>query len=134
VASLLELRVAVEGQAVRRFAENHTDEDIAYLQKKIDDIKEWLPTEGYLDRHELACKIYAFHHAICLRSKNPILPLVLNAFKEVSVYFWETSVQIYGVPKSIEHLETFLNLLKNGQGEEVVKYMSDGSDYYLVHT
>ena len=134
VASLLELRVAVEGQAVRRFAENHTDEDITYLQKMIDDIKAWIPKEGYLDRHELACKVFDFHHSICLRSKNPILPLVLNAFKEVSVFFWETSIQIYGVPKSIEHLDTFLGFLKNGQGEEVVKYMSDGSDYYLAHT
>ena len=134
VASLLDLRVAVEGQAVRRFAENHTDEDIAYLQKKIDDIKAWLPKEGYIDRHEMACKIYDFHHSICLRSQNPILPLVLNAFKEVSVFFWETSIQIYGVPKSIDHLETFLGFLKNGQGEEVIKYMMDGSDYYIVNT
>ena len=134
VASLLELRVAVEGQAVRRFAENHTDEDIVFLQKMIDDLKTWIPKDGYIDRHEMAHKIFDFHHSICLRSKNPILPLVLNAFKDVSVFFWETSIQIYGVPQSIAHLETFMELLKNGKGEEVVRYMSDGSDFYLAHT
>lgn len=134
VASLLELRVAVEGQAVRRFAEDHSDEDIIYLQKILEEIKEWLPKEGYIDRHEFACKIFDFHHSICLRCKNPILPLVLNAFKEVSVFFWETSIQIYGVPKSIQHLENFMNFLRNGQGEELVKYMANGSEFYLEHT
>ena len=134
VASLLELRVAVEGQAVRRFAQDHTDEDIACLRKMIDDIKGWIPKEGYIDRHEMACKIFDFHLTICLRSKNTILPLVLNAFKDVSVFFWETSIQIYGVPKSIEHLEAFLTLLTNGQGEELVQYMTKGSGFYLAHT
>jgi len=133
VASLLELRVAVEGQAVRRFAADHTDEDIACLKKMLEDIKNWIPKEGYLDRHELALKIFDFHLAICLRSKNTILPLVLNAFKDVSVFFWETSLRMYGVPKSIAHLETFIDLLSSGQGEELVSYMTRGSEYYLAH-
>ena len=100
----------------------------------IDDLKTWIPKDGYIDRHEMAHKIFDFHHSICLRSKNPILPLVLNAFKDVSVFFWETSIQIYGVPQSIAHLEAFMELLKNGKGEEVVRYMSDGSDFYLAHS
>jgi len=134
VASLLELRLAVEGQAVRRFAEDHTEEDIEYLQRVADDIKEWVNKQGFIDRHEMAGKIFEFHHSLCVRSKNPILPLVLNAFKEVSVFFWETSIQLYGVEKSVEHLDNFLIYLKNGQGEELVKYMADGSEYYLAHT
>jgi len=134
VASLLELRLAVEGQAVRRFAEDHTEEDIEFLQKVVDSIKEWAAKQGYIDRHELAIKIFEFHHSLCVRSKNPILPLVLNAFKEVSVFFWETSISLYGLEKSLEHLDNFMNFLKNGQGEELVKYMADGSEYYLAHT
>jgi len=134
VASLLELRVAVEGQAVRRFAADHTDADIAFLQKMIDDMKFWIANDSHFDRHELASKIFYFHHSICLRSKNTILPLVLNAFKDVSVFFWETSIQIYGVNKSIDHLEYFLKLLSNGQGEDLVKYMARGSEFYLEHT
>ena len=134
VASLLELRLAVEGQAVRRFAEDHTEEDIEFLQKVVDSIKDWAAKQGYIDRHELAIKIFEFHHLLCVRSKNPILPLVLNAFKEVSVFFWETSISLYGLEKSLEHLDNFMNFLKNGQGEELVKYMADGSEYYLAHT
>jgi len=134
VASLMELRLAVEGQAVRRFAEEHTDEDIAYLRKMIDAIREWVPKKSYVDRHELAERIFEFHHAICVRSKNPILPLVLNAFREVSVFFWETSIRLYGITRSIEHMENYLEMLGSGQGEELLKYMKQNSDFYLAQT
>lgn len=131
VASLLELRTAVEGQAVRRFAADHTDEEIAHLRQMLDDMQAWLLRQTAVDRHELALKIFDFHHYICLRSKNTILPLVLNAFKDVSVFFWETSIRIFGVSESIAHLEIFIKLLSEGKAEELIKYMADGSQYYI---
>jgi DNA-binding FadR family transcriptional regulator len=130
--SLLELRIAVEGQAVRKFAERHTEEDIAFLRKRLDVI-ETAVAKGVVKRHELALMIFDWHHAICLRSGNDILPLVLNAFKDVSVFFWETSLQIYGLEQSMGHLESILSLLIEGKGEEVVQYMSNGTDYYITH-
>lgn len=130
--SLLELRIAVEGQAVRKFAERHTEEDIAFLRKRLDVI-EGAVAKGVVKRHELALMIFDWHHAICLRSGNDILPLVLNAFKDVSVFFWETSLQIYGLEQSMGHLESILSLLIERKGEEVVQYMSNGTDYYITH-
>ena len=130
--SLLELRIAVEGQAVRKFAERRTEEDIAYLRKRLDAI-EAAVAKGVVKRHELALMIFDWHHAICLRSGNDILPLVLNAFKDVSVFFWETSLQIYGLERSMGHLESILALLIERKGEEVVSYMSNGTDYYITH-
>ena len=130
--SLLELRIAVEGQAVRKFAERRTEEDIAYLRKRLDVI-EAAVAKSVVKRHELALMIFDWHHAICLRSGNDILPLVLNAFKDVSVFFWETSLQIYGLEQSMGHLESILALLIERKGEEVVQYMSDGTDYYITH-
>ncbi len=133
VISLLELRIAVEGQAVRKFAERHSAEDILFLRRQLDTIEIFAQTKGATNRHELAQMIFDWHHAICLRSGNDILPLVLNAFKEVSVFFWETSLQIYGLQRSMGHLESILTLLTEHKGEEVVKYMSDGTDYYITH-
>ena len=130
--SLLELRIAVEGQAVRKFAERHTAEDIAFLRKRLD-IIEAAVAKVAVKRHELALMIFDWHHAICLRCGNDILPLVLNAFKDVSVFFWETSLQIYGLEQSMGHLESILSLLTEGKGEEVVQYMSNGTDYYITH-
>lgn len=131
--SLLELRIAVEGQAVRKFAERHTEEDIAFLRKRLDTIEAAVQAKGMVQRHELALMIFDWHHAICLRSGNDILPLVLNAFKEVSVFFWETSLQIYGLERSMGHLESILSLLTESRGDDVVRYMSDGTDYYITH-
>ena len=133
VISLLDLRIAVEGQAVRKFAERHTQEDIAFLRKQLDAIEAVAQVKGMTNRHELAQMIFSWHHAICLRSGNDILPLVLNAFKDVSVFFWETSLQIYGIERSMGHLETILSLLTERKGEDVVRYMSDGTDYYITH-
>jgi len=130
--SLLELRIAVEGQAVRKFAERHTEEDIIFLRRRLDAI-EAAVAKGMAKRHELALMIFDWHHAICLRSGNDILPLVLNAFKDVSVFFWETSLQIYGLERSMGHLESILSLLTERRGEDVVQYMSDGTDYYITH-
>lgn len=42
----------------------------------------------------------------------------------VSVFFWETSLQIYGLEQSLGHLESILALLTERKGEEVVQYMS----------
>ena len=133
VISLLELRIAIEGQAVRRFAERHTENDIAFLRKQLDTIEAVAQARGMANRHELAQMIFNWHHAICLRSGNDILPLVLNAFQDVSVFFWETSLQIYGLERSMGHLETILSLLTERKGEEVVQYMSEGTDYYITH-
>jgi len=133
VISLLELRIAIEGQAVRKFAERRTDEDLSFLRKRLDAIRNFAQSRGMSSRHELAQMIFDWHHAICLRSGNDILPLVLNAFKDVSVFFWETSLQIYGLERSLGHLETILALLTERKGNEVVEYMSSGTEYYITH-
>ena len=129
----MELRIAIEGQAVRKFAERRTDEDLSFLRKRLDVIQGFARARGMSSRHELAQMIFDWHHAICLRSGNDILPLVLNAFKDVSVFFWETSLQIYGLEQSLGHLESILALLTERKGEEVVQYMSNGTEYYITH-
>ena len=129
--SLFEFRLALEGVAFKKFAIEHTQEDLDALQEIIDEVKQACEQSGENDYSEIAQKAFKFHHALCVRSQNMILPLVLNAFKDAGMIFWENSVKIYGKEKSVKHLETFLDFMKKRDGEGATKYLQEGFDYYL---
>jgi hypothetical protein len=55
----------------------------------------------------------------------------MNAFRDIGLLLWETSIKILGVEKSIEQLELFTSLLAEGRGEEAVQALSDMFDNCL---
>lgn len=129
--SLFEFRLALEGAAFKKFAKEHTDEDIAALEEKIDDIRRACEQADDNDYVDIANRIFDFHHALCVRSRNMILPLVLNAFRDAGIIFWENSVRIYGKEQSIKHLEIFISYLKKRDAEGATNYLQNGFDHYL---
>lgn len=130
--SLFEFRLALEGAAFKKFAKEHTQEDLDALQDIIDEVKQACEKSGQNDYSEIAEKAFNFHHTLCVRSRNMILPLVLNAFKDAGMIFWENSVKIYGKEQTVKHLETFLMFMKKRDGEGATKYLQEGFDYYLL--
>ena len=72
--SLVKMRLAVEGQALRMFAKSHTKDDIATLWSMIDDIREYGSKQDRIDRNEMAQMLFHFHRFICLRSGNTFFP------------------------------------------------------------
>jgi DNA-binding FadR family transcriptional regulator len=131
--SLLEMRLAIEGQAMRIFSKSHTKEDIATLRRMIDDIREYTSKPERMDRNEMAQMLFRFHRFICLRSGNTFFPVLMNAFRDIGILLWESSIKILGVERSIECLEHFTSLLEEGKGEEAVQALSDMFDYCLAH-
>jgi GntR family transcriptional regulator, transcriptional repressor for pyruvate dehydrogenase complex len=129
--SLLEMRLAIEGQAVRMFAKTHTKEDITTLRSMIDEIRQYASKPERMDRSEMAQMLFRFHRFICLKSGNTFFPVVMNAFRDIGILLWETSIKILGVEKSIEYLEHFTSLLEEGKGEETVQALSDMFDKCL---
>lgn len=129
--SLLEFRLALEGAAFKKFAKEHTDEDIKALKAIVEDIGRNWNEDNDNDYVDVANRIFEFHHFLCVRSRNTIFPLVLNAFKDAGIIFWENSVRIYGKKQSIEHLETFILYMKKRDAEGATNYLKQGFDYYL---
>ena len=129
--SLLEMRLAIEGQAMRIFSKSHTQEDIAALKRIIDDIREYVSKQEHKNLPEMAQMLFYFHRFICLHSGNTFFPVLMNAFRDIGLLLWETSIKILGVEKSIEHLELFTSLLEEGRGEEAVQALSDMFDNCL---
>jgi len=129
--SLLDMRLAIEGQAVRMFAKSHTKDDIAALWQMIDNIRGYSTKQESLDQTEMAHMLFRFHRFICLRSGNMFFPVLMNAFRDIGILLWESSIQILGVGKSIEYLEHFASLLEKGRGEETVQALSNMFDTCL---
>jgi DNA-binding FadR family transcriptional regulator len=131
--SLLEMRLAIEGQAMRIFSKSHTKEDITTLRSMIDEIREYGSKQEHIDRNNMAQMLFRFHRFICLRSGNTFFPVLMNAFQDIGILLWEASIKILGAERSIEYLERFTSLLEEGNGEETVQALSDMFDYCLAH-
>lgn len=129
--SLLDMRLALEGQAIRMFAKSHTREDMAALRGMIEEIRGYASKRERLDRTEMAHMLFRFHRFICLRSGNMFFPVLMNAFRDIGLLLWESSIQILGTEKSIEYLENFASLLEKGKGEETAQALSDMFDECL---
>lgn len=131
--SLLDMRLAIEGQASRIFAKSHTKEDIATLRRMIDEIREYASKPERIDQNNMAQMLFHFHRFICLKSGNTFFPVLMNAFRDIGILLWEASINILGVERSVEYLELFTSLLEEGKGEETVQALSDMFDYCLAH-
>jgi GntR family transcriptional repressor for pyruvate dehydrogenase complex len=126
--SLLDMRLAIEGQAFRMFAKSHTKEDIATLWRMIDEIREYVSKQERIDQTEMAHMLFLFHRFICLKSGNMVFPVLLNAFRDIAILFWEASIRVFGEEKNIEYLACFASLLEKGKGEETTQALSDMFD------
>lgn len=132
VRDVLEIRTAVEGQAFILFAKRHTEEDIQSLKDKIAQIYVYITDSGKkTDVAELAKKFYEFHHLVCVKSKNRMLPLFMSSFKSVSLIFWQKSLRIFGIEKSVKMLMDFTICLEQGRGNDALNMLKAGEEYYL---
>jgi DNA-binding FadR family transcriptional regulator len=131
--SLLEMRLAIEGQAMRIFSKSHTKEDITTLRRMIEEVREYVSKQERIDQNNMAQMLFRFHRFICLRSGNTFFPVLMNAFRDIGILLWEASIKILGAERSIEYLERFTSLLEEGKGEETVQALADMFDYCLAH-
>lgn len=120
--SILEMRNAIEGEAVRLFAKRAERQDVEALRGCIDDITQAGPHQP---RSELAQRLFVYHHTLCLHSGNSIFPLLMNAFREVGLVFWQYAIALYGYDGSLAILTALTELLEAKDGEGAAKYLED---------
>jgi GntR family transcriptional repressor for pyruvate dehydrogenase complex len=133
VRSMFEFRSALEGTAFKKFSENHSDKDIEALQQIVDRVKKMSADEDSFTTEDLAEEIFSFHHAVCVRSGNNVFPLVLNAFRTVSIVFWINGIRMYGREVSAAHTEKYFEYLKNRDAAGALEYLHEDFDYYLAN-
>lgn len=125
----LEARIAIEGAALRRLAENSTEEDIAVLEQRLADIDAAASDPAGTER--LAEAFFSFHRCICLRSGNEFFPLLLNEFKPIILAFWERSILFFGVAANVSLSRRYLDDIRRKDGESAYSRLVKSVNEYL---
>ena len=125
-----EARIAIEGSALRRLAENHTDEDIAYLEDIL------AQADALLEKNErsdaaLAELLFRYHRGICVRSRNEFFPLLLNEFKPIIMEFWLRSIAMFGAESNVHLAKRYLDYIRKGDADGAFRRLQRSVNEYL---
>lgn len=124
-AAILELRLAIEGMALKCLCAERTAEDVALLRSKTAAIRV-MADDG------VAEAFFDWHRSVCVMSGKSILTLLMNTAHDVSMAFWVRYVVMYGRKFAADRLDAFADLIEAGDGDGAYKLLSDGIADYLA--
>lgn len=130
INAFFEMRIAIEGIALRKIAESHTDEAIAELEALIGEINE-IVTSPDPDREALALCMFRFQRSLCLHCGNEFFPLFMNEFKPIILQFWEESINLFGPAKTAKLAVKYLGDIKNHDPESAYQRLVRSSENYI---
>lgn len=114
--SILTFREAIEAKAMQILADDHTEADIAVLEKTTDDIlKKMVENKGTI--HDYAEMIFKYHLTIAVLGGDLVLPMMFNAFHDIAIPMWEDWISICGMDRAVNLLKLFTRLIDEGDSE-----------------
>lgn len=128
IIDILEMRDAIESQALERLAGNLTEANIRILKDDVKEAKEYV--KGQVDISVLAQKFFGFHHDICFCSGNFVLPLLFNTFRSSTTYFWEKPIREFGTDQCLSYLQGMFDAIMTGDAETAKDYLHDELEVY----
>ena len=126
----MEARLAIEGSALRRLAENHSEADLAYLDAILSEADALLDADQ-VDISALAAVLFRYHRGICVRSGNEFFPLLLNEFKSIIMEFWLRSIRQFGAASNVHLAKRYLDFIRAGDAEGAFRRMERSIHEYL---
>lgn len=112
--SLFETRMAVEGWALKNLCEKSDPEAIASLENLIEGVEALNLQDTPHHVTIMVEKLFAFHHEICKLSGNLLFPLILNAFKPMTLAFWEIAIRAKGIELTIKGMRQYVEAIRKG--------------------
>ena len=128
--SFMEARIAIEGSALRRLAENHSDGDITYLEEMLSQA-DVLLEKADRGGAALAELLFRYHRGICVRSGNEFFPLLLNEFKPIIMEFWLRSIALFGAEANVHLAKRYLDYIRAGDAEGAFRRLQRSVNEYL---
>ncbi len=128
--SFLEARIAIEGSALRRLAEQHTEDDLRYLEEILS-AADALVESGSPRPEELAPILFRYHRGICVRSRNEFFPLLLNEFRPIIMEFWLQSIIRFGAASNVHLARRYLDFIRAGDAEGAFRRLVRSVNEYL---
>lgn len=128
VKAILDLRLAIEGMALRALCLCRSAEDIARLRAMTEDIRKSCHDLG---EEELAERFFLWHREICILSGKSVLTLFMNTMHNVSIAFWINYLRLFGLPFALDLLEEFTNRIEARDEEGAYNLLASGIADYL---
>lgn len=122
INSIMEVRMYIEVPAIKKVVWAQDEKQLERLKIIAEKAIELSKAE-FIDYKALAMQHYLFHHAICLFSGNTVSPLIFNAFRDVTLPFWETEVRRLGAGNGAWRLQELYELIKSGDETICAQYL-----------
>ncbi len=127
----MEARIAIEGSAIRRLAEKHSEEDLAFLEGILTQADALLEHDE-TDTAALADLLFRYHRGICVRSGNEFFPLLLNEFKPIIMEFWVRSILQFGAEANVHLAKRYLHYIRNSDPDGAFRRLQRSVNEYLA--
>jgi len=130
IESFFEFRIAVEGIALRKLAENHSDEMIRELDEILTQAEDAAQNDAG-NPARLAELFFLYQRSICVFSGNEFFPPLFNEFKPIILQFWEASISTFGPLPNVRLARKYLNDIINGDGQSAYDRLVRSSKTYV---
>lgn len=130
IQSFFEFRIAVEGCALKKLAESHSDEMISELDAIITQA-EVLTESASPATAALAELFFLYQRSICVFSGNEFFPPLFNEFKPIILQFWEGSINTFGPVPNVRLARKYLNDIINGDAKAAYDRLVRSSRTYV---
>ncbi len=130
--SILECRMALEGIAIDRVAQNRTEDDLARLNAVVSDLQTAARQRPTADANRIAELMFQFQHLISILSRNSIFPLVMNAFRTFHLAFWKTEADQLGADHCLQYAKTLLDSVVRRDSAAAKVQMQQEFETYLA--
>lgn len=130
ISGLFDLRIAMEGLAMRRLADRHTDDDIALLRRCVDRLRELSRTKDF-SHTEFAEEMYKFPKLLCRLSGCDMLALVFKSVEPGVIGLSERYAETVGSARVVYELECIVDAIENGDGDAAVSALAGCMDSLL---
>lgn len=126
--SIIDVRRYIEIPSIKDAIDNLAGKDCPAL----DDIMQRGKTayEEY-DAGALAECLFEFTREICIQSKNLITPMLFNAFKPLTIPFWEEDLRKNGMEYGLHVLEEYYDAVKKQDVQRAVQVVNSDLDKFL---
>lgn len=125
-----EIRMVIEGCAMRKLAESHTEDDIKKLMVIVEDA-EVLANSCNCDINALSQQLFIFQRSICSYCGNEIFPLLMNEFAPIILRFWDESIANFGPNKNVSLARKFVEDIEKGDAEGAIQRLERSSVAYI---
>ena len=114
IKSLIQMREAIEGDAMSILGNNHSEENI---QKLLSIAAEIRKGKQVYSADELAELAFRFAHYICFSAGNTFSSLMLNSFKKFALALWREWIEQVGPESAAAYLTEIAHAIESGNGQ-----------------